>query len=155
VSSLHGRCLAIIALVTLSYAGCALLPYAGAAYDFCQTMYSGLEVEGRRNNHLLLPQARWTDLGDRLDEVDADIGGALAGRADAVRAELLSSTDRPSLEAVRVAVAGLCAAGHTVRLRYRVGGAGRRVVDDACADPDLEPRAWLPFRFYPLGRARR
>jgi hypothetical protein len=117
-------------------------------------MYSGLQVDGRRNNHLVLPQARWTDLGDRLDEVEADIGGALAGRADAVRAELLASGDRPSLEAVRVAVAGLCAAGHTVRLRFRVG-AGRRVAADACADPDLAPRAWLPFRFFPLGRARR
>jgi hypothetical protein len=150
------RVAVVIASVALGYAGCALLPYVGAASDFCQTMYSGLAARGGANNHLFLPQLEWSNLGTYVESVRAEVGGAPVDDRDRARAAFLTGGSVLNLEAVRVAVAGLCGAGHTVRLSYRGGGdGGEHASADACADPALRPRAWLPVRVYGPERARR
>jgi hypothetical protein len=153
--SARGRVIVAIVLVAGSYVGCALLPYTGIAYDFSQTMYSGLHVGQGGNNHLFMPQAAWVDVGVAVAELRATIGGAPASADDRTRATFLVGSAHPNLEAVRVAVAGLCDAGHTVALDYRLPGTRARRSSDACLDPFFAPHRWVPFRLHPIGRNSR
>lgn len=146
-----------------------LLPFVGGRDDSCQTMFSSLEwgeadEDGRAwNNHLFMPQRMLLDGWVLLEVEDVRIGG---GRLDARGRALARWLRRPararSLESVRVSVAQLCEANHTVALRYRrhwprpSGRWGEAhapdpflVVPDACAEPFLSsPAWWVPVRRY-------
>jgi len=139
-----------------AYAGCAILPYVGVAFDVSQTMYSNLRPEPGSNNHLFLPQAQWTDLGIYLTDVEALVSPVPARGPSQARAAFLVAGRRHALnlESVRVAIAGLCADGHGVSLRYRLPEGAERRVTNACAEPDLSPHAALPLRLYPPSRER-
>ena len=127
----------VLAALIVAFTAWNFMPYAGVAYNSCQTMFSGLRAQRGQNNHLFMPQAAWSDLADAV-ELDVRVSPEPTSRRLAAMARFLAR-GRGNLEAVRVAVAGLCDAG----LEVRVAGAS------ACDDPRLSrPRWWLPFSLY-------
>ena len=139
-----------VGLVALLQVTNNLLPYVGWRDDSCQTMFSGLRWESRRNNHLFMPQRMVGDLWVFYLDVDADVRPRAHGRMRDLADWLNRDGIQHNAEAIRVAVRQLCDAGHTVRLSYRPAPGGALVEGvDACATPELsEPRWWLPVRLY-------
>lgn len=127
-----------------------LLPYAGGRDDSCQTMFSGLDWNGRWNNHAFLPQRPLFDSWQYLVEVRADLEPEAPH--DARVADLARWLDRPdrrlNLDAVRAVVFQICRAGHRVRISYR-DARGEHQVQNACEDAHLRsPSWWIPVRLY-------
>jgi len=134
----------VIAAIGLLYAAWNLTPYFGIAYESCQTMYSGLRTNPASNNHLFMPQWEWTNLGETIFDLRTFVRPPPAQGRMAVLASFLTKP-RANLDSVRLAVAGLCAAGYSVRLVHR----NSRGPLGACEDPYLSvARRWLPVPLF-------
>ena len=133
-----------------------LLPYLGVRDDSCQTMFSGLDWKADSNNHYLAPQRAITDLWDYYGDVEAHVSPWPGdGSEGELLVQWLNRSDREAnTEAVRVAVAQLCDAGHAVQLRIRRRGAPAfEDYPDACAVPFLSrPSRLIPVRLYETDR---
>jgi hypothetical protein len=135
------------------------LPYVGLRDDSCQTMFCGLEWGERWNSHLFVPQWALSDLWAYLDVTDVEITPAPRGARHEAIARWLRLPERDrNTEAVRVAVAQLCEAGHEVSLSTRRTDGQHELVHhpDACAEPALSsPHRWIPVRLYETDIPRR
>lgn len=150
--TLERRLGAVVIAWALLLAGNDALPYLGLRDDSCQTMFCGLEWGERWNTHLFVPQHAVSDVWAYLEITDVEITPAPSTPRLAAIAEWLTRADRDrNTEAVRVAIAQLCDAGHHVSLRARRtdGEHALEAHDDACSEPSLSaPHRWVPVRLY-------
>lgn len=152
-----------LALVVAAWVGLVVsndvLPYLGLRDDSCQTMFSGLEWGERWNNHLVFPQYALSDVWAYLDVEDVVVTPAPETPRLRAIARWLARPDRDrNTEAVRVAVAQLCDAGHHVALSARRTDGEHPLAThaDACAEPALSsPHRWVPIRLYETDIPRR
>jgi hypothetical protein len=151
VRQLRRRAIAFGALLCLALTVNNLLPYLGVRDDSCQTMFSGLDWAAESNNHLFVPQHAVSDLWRYWYDVRVELDPPAPehGRVADLRGFLDQPTRRLNDEAVRVVVRQICERGHVVRLTRRAArDAEVEVIEDACADPRLAPRWWIPVRLY-------
>jgi hypothetical protein len=128
-----------------------LLPYVGLRDESCQTMFSGLLLQPRTNNHIFVPQHSLSDIGTYWSDLHATVSPAPNPASDG--AVLVAWLDTPqryrNAEAVRSVVRRLCVAGHRVGLRATFADGTQVDAADACADSRLSrPHAWIPVRLF-------
>lgn len=150
--SLERRLRIVVVGCAVLLAGNDALPYLGLRDDSCQTMFSALHWDERRNNHLFVPQRAVSDLWAYLVVTDVAIEPPPGSEREALVAEWLTRPGRlRNTEALRVAVRTLCDGGHRVGMTVHRSDLDDPVVrhEDACAVSALSrPNALLPVRVY-------